>query len=319
MAQARRRHGGAVEPLRALRGACRRRRGAAAGGGARPRALPLRQDPRRARQGLGGALSRDGGGARLASAIDAALLERLKACFPKGGKARLVSVQPVLMAAYNRARERIPREGAWLVLAEADRACLARLARAGWALGAERGARRDWRALLERERSRASGEPLPSLVLVSAHERAPLAARLRRAAPRAAALAGLARAGGWRSALAGACWSRAPRRAARAAAPRGGREPARRARARRAPCRASGSTSELKSAQATVRQLALPWAQLIDALERAATREVAVLQLQPDAQQRAAAPHRRGAQPGADVRLPAPPGRRRRLRRGAPA
>ena len=61
-------------------------------------------------------LSRAGGGARLACAIDAALLERLKACFPKGGKARLVSVQPALMAAYNRARERIPREGAWLLL-----------------------------------------------------------------------------------------------------------------------------------------------------------------------------------------------------------
>ena len=62
-----------------------------------------------------------------------ALLERLKACFPKGGKARLVSVQPALMAAYNGARDRIPREGAWLLLVEAGRACLARLAAHGWA------------------------------------------------------------------------------------------------------------------------------------------------------------------------------------------
>jgi Tfp pilus assembly protein PilN len=43
---------------------------------------------------------------------------------------------------------------------------------------------------------------------------------------------------------------------------------------------------EMKSAQATVRQLALPWAQLIDSLERAATKEVAVLHIQPDAQSR---------------------------------
>jgi len=44
--------------------------------------------------------------------------------------------------------------------------------------------------------------------------------------------------------------------------------------------------AEMKSAQATVRQLTLPWAQLIDSLERAATAEVAVLHIQPDAQNR---------------------------------
>ena len=42
----------------------------------------------------------------------------------------------------------------------------------------------------------------------------------------------------------------------------------------------------LKVAQATVRQLALPWAELIDALERSAMREVSLLNIQPDAQQR---------------------------------
>jgi len=44
--------------------------------------------------------------------------------------------------------------------------------------------------------------------------------------------------------------------------------------------------AEMKSAQAAVRQLTLPWAQLIDSLERAATAEVAVLHIQPDAQNR---------------------------------
>jgi Tfp pilus assembly protein PilN len=43
---------------------------------------------------------------------------------------------------------------------------------------------------------------------------------------------------------------------------------------------------EMKSAQATVRQLSLPWGQLIDSLERASLKEVAVLNIQPDAQSR---------------------------------
>lgn len=101
---------------------------------------------------------------QLACAIDAALLEGLKACFPKSGKARLVSVQPHLMAAYNRARRRIPPEGAWLLLAERDRTCLARLAARGWA-SVHNGRETDGEELIERERSRASGESLPSLVL----------------------------------------------------------------------------------------------------------------------------------------------------------
>lgn len=43
---------------------------------------------------------------------------------------------------------------------------------------------------------------------------------------------------------------------------------------------------QVKSAQAVVRQLALPWAELIDSLERSAMRDVSVLHVQPDAQQR---------------------------------
>lgn len=43
---------------------------------------------------------------------------------------------------------------------------------------------------------------------------------------------------------------------------------------------------EMKSARATVRQLALPWPQLIDSLERASMKEIAVLHIQPDAQSR---------------------------------
>jgi hypothetical protein len=101
---------------------------------------------------------------QLACAIDAALLEGLRSCFPKTGKARLASVQPHLMAAYNRARRRIPREGAWLVLAERGRTCLARLAASGWAW-VHNGREADADELIERERSRSSGERLPALVL----------------------------------------------------------------------------------------------------------------------------------------------------------
>ena len=40
---------------------------------------------------------------------------------------------------------------------------------------------------------------------------------------------------------------------------------------------------ETKSAEAVVRELTLPWAPLLRSLEEAATRDVAILQLQPDA------------------------------------
>jgi hypothetical protein len=43
---------------------------------------------------------------------------------------------------------------------------------------------------------------------------------------------------------------------------------------------------EVKSAEAVVRQLTVPWGSLVQAIEQAATREVAVLQLQPDAESR---------------------------------
>lgn len=50
--------------------------------------------------------------------------------------------------------------------------------------------------------------------------------------------------------------------------------------------RRSRVDGEMKIALATVRQLSLPWPQLIDSLERASMKEVAVLHIQPDAQSR---------------------------------
>lgn len=44
--------------------------------------------------------------------------------------------------------------------------------------------------------------------------------------------------------------------------------------------------AQTKAAEAVVRQLTVPWSALIGALEQASTRDVALLQLQPDADQR---------------------------------
>jgi Tfp pilus assembly protein PilN len=44
--------------------------------------------------------------------------------------------------------------------------------------------------------------------------------------------------------------------------------------------------AEVKGAESVVRQLALPWASLIQAIEQSATRDVAILQLQPEAETR---------------------------------
>ena len=57
----------------------------------------------------------------------------------------------------------------------------------------------------------------------------------------------------------------------------------------RAPARAVPKErldEETKSAEAVVRQLTVPWGTLVQAIEQAATRDVALLQLQPDAENR---------------------------------
>jgi hypothetical protein len=78
------------------------------------------------------------GALRLASAIDTALVEALKAAFPKNGKAKLVSMQPELMEAANRWRQAIPARRR-VACPRRARTRLHRAARrAGLALGAER-------------------------------------------------------------------------------------------------------------------------------------------------------------------------------------
>lgn len=109
-------------------------------------------------------------GIRVASAVDAALPEAVRACFPAHGKPRLVSLQPYLMAAFNRGRRLMKGASAWLLLLEPGRGCLARLERGSWAgvqnvKGAFDGPRQ-WAALLDRERYLANGTQTPVEVLV---------------------------------------------------------------------------------------------------------------------------------------------------------
>ena len=101
------------------------------------------------------------GDARVASAIDRGLLDALRACFPASGRARLVSVQPHLMSAFNLWRRQLAPD-AWLLLVEPQRACLALRAKGRWtAVRNARGAFDDvaaWVGLLEREQHRVEGD-----------------------------------------------------------------------------------------------------------------------------------------------------------------
>ncbi|HEV7801958.1 MAG TPA: hypothetical protein VGP15_12850 [Burkholderiales bacterium] len=107
----------------------------------------------------------------LASAIDAALLEALKSCFPPHGKPRLTSVQPYTMSAFNFWRHKIGQEGAWLLLVEPDTVCLALLAGKQWATihSMKSGhAAGNWPALLDREKHRANVQNIPRTVYTRA-------------------------------------------------------------------------------------------------------------------------------------------------------
>jgi hypothetical protein len=110
------------------------------------------------------------GAPRLCSAIDTALLEEIKRSFKKK-RARLASVQPALMAVFNRARSVVPSGGAWIALVEPDRACVALHAKGRWQ--SIHNGRGEWLATLDRERHRPAGE-VPDVVLL--HSRGKVAA-----------------------------------------------------------------------------------------------------------------------------------------------
>lgn len=72
------------------------------------------------------------GGSRLASAVDPQLIAAVRAAFPAAGPARLASIQPYLMAAYNKVRRTLARTPGWLVLMEHERASLSFATAQGW-------------------------------------------------------------------------------------------------------------------------------------------------------------------------------------------
>ena len=112
------------------------------------------------------------GAPRVASAIDAELLERIRQCFPSGGKARLVSVQPCLMAAVNLWYRPVSKDGAWLLIAERGRNCLAFHAEGRWQsiinTKGSHASPAEWSELLDRERLRTAIVAPATKVLVCA-------------------------------------------------------------------------------------------------------------------------------------------------------
>ena len=93
-------------------------------------------------------------GARLACAVDRELIERLAAAFVASG-VNLVSVQPFLVAAFNRIRKTIGNGACWIVVEEPGRLTLALIQRGAWVAIRSRRSDERWRMqlpeILERE------------------------------------------------------------------------------------------------------------------------------------------------------------------------
>lgn len=95
-------------------------------------------------------------GARIACAVPPSLLAALEERIASTGSA-LVSVQPYLMAAFNRMRRRIGHEPCWLVLEEPGRLLLALIRGGDWqALRGRLVDGADWRSMLDEVLERES-------------------------------------------------------------------------------------------------------------------------------------------------------------------
>jgi hypothetical protein len=93
-------------------------------------------------------------GARLACAVDRGLIEALCSVFVSAG-VNLVSVQPFLVAAYNRIRSQVGNGSCWIVVEEPGRLTLALIQRGAWVAIRSRRSDDRWRLalpeILERE------------------------------------------------------------------------------------------------------------------------------------------------------------------------
>lgn len=110
-------------------------------------------------------------GARIACATEQALLDALQAKLRDSG-VRLASVQPHLMAAFNRSRRRLRGASCWLVVEEAGRLALALIERGAWRSLRSRRVDAHWRdalpTLLAREGALLGLGEAPPPLLASA-------------------------------------------------------------------------------------------------------------------------------------------------------
>ncbi|HUQ75549.1 MAG TPA: hypothetical protein VM183_12555 [Burkholderiales bacterium] len=86
-------------------------------------------------------------GPRLACAVDRSLIERLADAFVKAN-VRLASVQPFLVAAFNRIRKTVGNGSCWIVVEEPGRLTLALIQRGMWVAIRTRRADKSWRTVL---------------------------------------------------------------------------------------------------------------------------------------------------------------------------
>jgi hypothetical protein len=86
-------------------------------------------------------------GPRLACAVDRELIEGLASAFVTAG-VNLVSVQPFLVAAFNRIRQTIGNGSCWIVVEEPGRLTLALIQRGAWVAIRSRRSDERWRIVL---------------------------------------------------------------------------------------------------------------------------------------------------------------------------
>jgi hypothetical protein len=86
-------------------------------------------------------------GPRLACAVDRELIERLAATFVSSG-VKLVSVEPFLVAAFNRIRRIVGNSSCWIVVEEPGRLTLALIQRGAWMAIRSRRSDERWRLVL---------------------------------------------------------------------------------------------------------------------------------------------------------------------------
>lgn len=75
--------------------------------------------------------SRNGNDSILVAAVDQALVDQLRDAL-RTAEVRITSIQPFLMAAFNRVRNRFGREALWYVLVEPGKSCIAAICDGNW-------------------------------------------------------------------------------------------------------------------------------------------------------------------------------------------